>query len=226
MSDTDKKSLPSSSASIISTPTDLTNLAAEFGSNENSKQVFKFESPEVAEASAVKAELLRTVADTIAVDNVETKVEREPWYEFGSGKQDSFRSGSLLSQLDPLPTSTSKLDTVAVLNPSFCDELSLPMLSETHAAPATAPPSPPRLQQFRKKVPWRGKNIMVSLPRDDERGQKSKPAIPMTKKDVEARLNGSSRATILPASILASVMRQMTKRLKGKPGACRRRLLM
>ncbi|TVY50717.1 hypothetical protein LCER1_G009168 [Lachnellula cervina] len=43
-------------------------------------------------------------------------------------------------------------------------------------------PAPPRLK---KKVPWKGKNIMVLLPRDDERGN---APTPMTEKDVEAKL--------------------------------------
>jgi hypothetical protein len=54
--------------------------------------------------------------------------------------------------------------------------------------PALAPspaPGPPRLK---KKVPWKGKNIMVLLPWDDERGQRGKAPTPMTEKDVEAML--------------------------------------
>ncbi|TVY49116.1 hypothetical protein LOCC1_G001217 [Lachnellula occidentalis] len=46
-------------------------------------------------------------------------------------------------------------------------------------------PSPPRVK---KKVPWKGKNIMVLLPRDDKRGQKGDTPNPMTEKDVEAKL--------------------------------------
>ncbi|TVY67395.1 hypothetical protein LSUE1_G009617 [Lachnellula suecica] len=53
-------------------------------------------------------------------------------------------------------------------------------------APAPSPaPGPPRLK---KKVPWKGKNIMVLLPWDDERGEKGKAPTPMTEKDVEAML--------------------------------------
>lgn len=43
-------------------------------------------------------------------------------------------------------------------------------------------PGPPRLK---KKVPWKGKNIMVLLPWDDERGQKSKAPTPLSDKDME-----------------------------------------
>lgn len=55
-------------------------------------------------------------------------------------------------------------------------------------APAKVPtpaPGPPRLK---KKVPWRGKNILVLLPWDDERGQKGKAPTPMSEKDMAAML--------------------------------------
>jgi hypothetical protein len=42
--------------------------------------------------------------------------------------------------------------------------------------------STPRL---RKKLPWRGKNIMILLPRDDERGRPGKSPMPLNQKDVE-----------------------------------------
>lgn len=61
-------------------------------------------------------------------------------------------------------------------------------LSAPVAIPASTPspaPGPPRLK---KKVPWKGKNIMVLLPWDDERGQKGKAPTPMSEKDVEAML--------------------------------------
>lgn len=44
-----------------------------------------------------------------------------------------------------------------------------------------APGSTPRLK---KKVPWRGKNIMVLLPRDEERGQRGKAPIPLKQHEV------------------------------------------
>lgn len=44
-----------------------------------------------------------------------------------------------------------------------------------------APVSTPRIK---KKVPWRGKNIMVLLPRDEERGQRGKAPIPMKPKEI------------------------------------------
>jgi hypothetical protein len=41
---------------------------------------------------------------------------------------------------------------------------------------------------LKKKVPWKGKNILVLLPWDDERGQTGKAPTPLADKDVEAML--------------------------------------
>ncbi|KAK0729758.1 hypothetical protein B0H67DRAFT_476863, partial [Lasiosphaeris hirsuta] len=39
--------------------------------------------------------------------------------------------------------------------------------------------------KFKKKVPWKGKNIMVLLPRDGERGQAGNAPLPLKKEDVD-----------------------------------------
>ena len=52
----------------------------------------------------------------------------------------------------------------------------------------SASPTASREPRLKKKVPWRGKNIMVLLPWDDERGQKGKAPSPMTQGDYEAKL--------------------------------------
>ena len=67
-------------------------------------------------------------------------------------------------------------------------KLRAPMLPSSPAVSGLTPspaPGPPRLK---KKVPWKGKNIMVLLPWDDERGQKGKAPTPMSEKEVEAML--------------------------------------
>lgn len=38
--------------------------------------------------------------------------------------------------------------------------------------------------RIKKKVPWKGKNIMVLLPRDDERGQPGKAPRPMRQNEI------------------------------------------
>jgi hypothetical protein len=53
-----------------------------------------------------------------------------------------------------------------------------PSRTAARRAPLNATP------RLRKKVPWKGKNIMVSLPRDDEHGQEGKSVIPLTESAV------------------------------------------
>ena len=61
-----------------------------------------------------------------------------------------------------------------------------PAIPAAAAAAAPTPvPNPPRLK---KKVPWKGKNIMVLLPWDDDRGQNGKAPSPLTESEVEAKL--------------------------------------
>jgi len=51
-------------------------------------------------------------------------------------------------------------------------------------------PGPTRLK---KKVPWKGKNITVSLPLDDERGQKGKAPTPLTERDITGMMENWNR---------------------------------
>ncbi len=53
------------------------------------------------------------------------------------------------------------------------------------AAKRTVPSMTPRLK---KKVPWKGKSVMVLLPRDEERGQPGKAPIPLTESNVSGML--------------------------------------
>jgi len=61
----------------------------------------------------------------------------------------------------------------------------LPTPSADSRKETASPPSPPRLK---KKMPWKGKNIMVLLPMDDERGKHGKAPAPMSEHDVDAML--------------------------------------
>ncbi|KUJ08260.1 uncharacterized protein LY89DRAFT_600285 [Mollisia scopiformis] len=57
------------------------------------------------------------------------------------------------------------------------------------ALPAPMEPNPmPTPPRQKKKVPWKGKSILVLLPWDDHRGQKGMAPMPMTTKDVAAML--------------------------------------
>ena len=58
-----------------------------------------------------------------------------------------------------------------------------------NATPATPPRAPVKrapvtTPRLRKKVPWKGKNIMVLLPRDGERGQPEKAPLPLNQETV------------------------------------------
>ncbi|KAK3363563.1 hypothetical protein B0T25DRAFT_47561 [Lasiosphaeria hispida] len=65
--------------------------------------------------------------------------------------------------------STPKADRIAPLTPS----------RTVAKKPLTA------TLRFKKKVPWKGKNIMVLLPRDEERGQLSNAPLPLKKAEVD-----------------------------------------
>jgi hypothetical protein len=67
----------------------------------------------------------------------------------------------------------------------------------TPKAETTAPLTPSRIvkraplnatPRLKKKVPWKGKNIMVSLPRDEERGQPGKGVVPLNENAVKGML--------------------------------------
>lgn len=62
--------------------------------------------------------------------------------------------------------------------------LAAPLGNYAPMATASIPVAP----RLRKKVPWKGKNIMVLLPWDDERGQKGKGPVPMTEREVDVMI--------------------------------------
>ncbi|KAH6665099.1 hypothetical protein B0J14DRAFT_234798 [Halenospora varia] len=66
--------------------------------------------------------------------------------------------------------------------PPAKDSFSAENASLLSVSPALAPP------RLRKKVPWKGKNIMVLLPWDEERGKDGKAPAPITPTEVEAKI--------------------------------------
>lgn len=60
-------------------------------------------------------------------------------------------------------------------------------VQESPGHPAAPSPAPAQLR-LKKKVPWKGKNIMVLLPWDDDRGQSGKAPAPLTEAEVQAKL--------------------------------------
>lgn len=47
------------------------------------------------------------------------------------------------------------------------------------------PKEPPVTPRIKKRVPWKGKNIMISVPRDDDRGEPGKAPIPLRPLEIE-----------------------------------------
>jgi hypothetical protein len=93
--------------------------------------------------------------------------------------------GNAASAGEKEPRSSSPLDERPPPPPPKQDWSAAALPAPNVATTPSPAPGPPRLK---KKVPWKGKNIMVLLPWDDERGQKGKAPTPMTEKDVEAKL--------------------------------------
>lgn len=65
------------------------------------------------------------------------------------------------------------------------DAKPLPPTPSRAAAKRAAAATTPRLK---KKVPWKGKSVMVLLPRDDERGQPGRSPMPLTPNNVSGML--------------------------------------
>jgi hypothetical protein len=47
------------------------------------------------------------------------------------------------------------------------------------------PREPLLTPRIKKKVPWKGKNIMIMIPRDDERGLAGRPPLPLRQHEIE-----------------------------------------
>lgn len=94
-------------------------------------------------------------------------------------------SGDFSSLESSMETSRHSLAPAATATRSMesSQELSRPATPPRPMKPLSA--QTPRLK---KKVPWRGKNIMVLLPRDEERGQPGRAPKPMTASNVKTML--------------------------------------
>ncbi|PQE17850.1 hypothetical protein CJF30_00010362 [Rutstroemia sp. NJR-2017a BBW] len=66
--------------------------------------------------------------------------------------------------------------------PPQAEQWATKALPRPTSSSSTLPPRP------KKKIPWKGKNILVLLPWDNERGKRGGPPKPMTAKDVAAML--------------------------------------
>ncbi|KAI8626978.1 hypothetical protein F5Y19DRAFT_466039 [Xylariaceae sp. FL1651] len=89
------------------------------------------------------------------------------------------------SDVTPRPVTPTKSE-MASMNGSAHGTGADPALPATPARPTK--PTISQTPRLKKKVPWKGKNIMVLLPRDEERGQPGKAPIPLDAANTESML--------------------------------------
>lgn len=107
--------------------------------------------------------------------------------DLGRGAQDA----ASIHTIDSVSEVASKVETPRIdRRPSTLGSIHGPTADAQLPATPTKPTkeAPTQTPRFRKKVPWKGKNILVYLPRDDERGPAGKGAIPLGASDTAAML--------------------------------------
>ncbi|KAM3064997.1 hypothetical protein ACMFMG_001205 [Clarireedia jacksonii] len=122
------------------------------------------------------------------------------WQSHGHRRQDT---GETLTQADisalteretpNMATKNENASEVRTSNSTSIDEKPLPPPPQAEQWASKALPRPtssssPTPPRPKKKIPWKGKNILVLLPWDNERGKRGGPPKPMTEKDVAAML--------------------------------------
>lgn len=103
-------------------------------------------------------------------------------------------TSDLVPLLSPFPERTTSISQpVSAVKAE--DASSINSLKGEPTTPSTpSKPAPKRTStlaaspRMKKKVPWKGKSVMVLIPKDDERGQPGKAPIPLTKAEVEERM--------------------------------------
>jgi hypothetical protein len=105
----------------------------------------------------------------------------------GRGAQDT----ASIHTIDSVSEVASKVETPRVdRRPSMNGSIRGPAADVQIPATPTKPTkeAPMQTPRFKKKVPWKGKNILVYLPRDGERGPSGQGAIPLNASDTAAML--------------------------------------
>ncbi|KAI1502003.1 hypothetical protein F5X99DRAFT_427632 [Biscogniauxia marginata] len=127
-----------------------------------------------------------TLRQAILNQRVTSQSEAMEVLDVGRGSQDArsihTESGSDVTTRTDTPVTSDK----PVLNGYVQGPI---MVAEPPATPARPiKPTTSRTPRLKKKVPWRGKNIMVLLPRDEERGKPGKAPVPIDAASVDSML--------------------------------------
>ncbi|KAK3489398.1 uncharacterized protein B0T23DRAFT_200744 [Neurospora hispaniola] len=96
--------------------------------------------------------------------------------------------------VSPFPERTpSTSQPVGATKPEDASSMNIPK-GEPVAPSTPSKPAPKRTStlavspRMKKKVPWKGKSVMILIPKDDERGQPGKAPIPLSESEVQARM--------------------------------------
>lgn len=142
-----------------------------------------------ASQTVLRDSLPRTVSQNNDAVGINSSVEEvSPQFENGQ-----FVSESTTAKMDdelPPPPPPKDIPEESVQATEWT-AASLPMPARVSfnlpEGPTSASPIP-RPGRQKKKIPWKGKNIVVLIPIDDARGQPGKPLAPMTPTDVQKML--------------------------------------
>ncbi|KAK3951942.1 hypothetical protein QBC32DRAFT_391295, partial [Pseudoneurospora amorphoporcata] len=126
-----------------------------------------------------------------ARSNMASPIERAP-------QPDVTTASDRVPSISPFPERTSSIrssisQVLGATKPQDASSINSP--KGEPAAPSTpSKPAPKRTStlaaspRMKKKVPWKGKSVMVLIPKDDERGQPGKAPLPLTESEVEERM--------------------------------------
>jgi hypothetical protein len=171
-----------------STPPELTKFSIDFGTSNVPPRLFDFKLPVETRLSAWNAERC-SIGNNMREDS-------NAKYVFSVGNPLSFPSDPALHKsLDTLPSSNTLQADPITLSTPFPQVASIPpppppVVSREIPSAVPALSRSPRigLPRIRKKVPWKGKNIMVLLPWNEKWGTRDEAPAPMSEEDVNAVL--------------------------------------
>ncbi|KAM0153467.1 hypothetical protein ACHAQE_007655 [Botrytis cinerea] len=152
---------------------------------------------------AANSSALESDPRTPTLQRHHSQPSQEPRWDFGSGHRRK-DTGETLTQADIASSIRDESSNMSVRNENGLQRTSAnhtpvdekplppPPLMAQWAAKALPNPTPspttPLAPRLKKKVPWKGKNILVLLPWDEDRGKRGGAPKPMTQKDVVGML--------------------------------------
>ncbi|KAL6902893.1 hypothetical protein GGI43DRAFT_433076 [Trichoderma evansii] len=91
----------------------------------------------------------------------------------------------LQSEADDDMASSVATETGSVVGLNNHNDMAMSSIPPIKVSDKALPREQPFTPRIKKKVPWKGKNIMIMLPRDEERGQPGRPPFPLRQHEIE-----------------------------------------